>query len=372
MIDESIVNCAISNLPIYENEDVRYLFIVKVRDKYYPRFFPFKSKYSMNGTIKASEDDCNFIKYTLETFDLDLIEKEKSTIHNAIKKSMSFDTLLTVALNNQLFINKFRNTKKVAAETSNPKIPTKKVIEQAIVKNFKNKKDFIVKTVATNEYAVINDVFGNSHANLEKLQKNLSQFATMLVAYEFNETVLHIKPKPNIPIIKNGIIQDDKSAFYHNSFFEEKEIIEELPVSLMIIKENVWQEMLKLKYYGKNFLSFKKSIVKTINATIAYIESQRSKPHALDHFVFGQGVSGDEYLITYSQGKNVYEFESLFKLFLQYKTLSDYELNLVCEYFFIDRICKSLNIQFKPIEYIYSEGLKNSYKQFTKLLTKCI
>ena len=372
MLDESIVNCAISNLPIYENEDVRYLFIVKVRDKYYPRFFPFKSKYSIDGTIKrSSEDDSNFAKYTLETFNFDLIEKEKSITYNAIKKNMSFDTLLTTALNNQLFVNKFRNTKKVVAETSNPKIPTKKVIEKAIVKIFKNKKDFLVKTVATNEYAVMNEVFGNSYANLEKLQKNLSQFATMLVAYEFNETVLHIKPKPNIPVVKNGIIQKNQNDFYHNTFREEKEVIEELPVSLMIIKENVWQEMLKLKYYGKNFLSFKKSIVKTIDDTIAYIESQRCKTD-LDRFVFGQGVSSDEYLITYSQGKNIYEFESLFKLFLQHKTLSDYELNLVCEYFFIDRICKSLNVKFKPIEYIYSEGLKSSYKQFTKLLTKCI
>lgn len=362
----SILKCGVSNMPIIDGDNVRLVFLVKRRETWYPRFIPIKCKYS-DSKIELTDD--TFVDFIVDSFKIDLIEREvgNNLVHDVpITKDMGFHELIDSIYEKRLFVYSnliYKNEKcEKTLEVNHPNVPTKKRIESFINKIG----DFNITKLQENEFIVRCCSYGDSNKKLTLLQKKLVDFSTMLSAHDWDEVVLHVKPKR---------VKSDKDGFYHYGLTEKSPYDfttnHSLPVSFMMIKENVWQGMLQLKNNKSTIETYNKHL----DLSLKEVKKQfKTLTECSGYFIFHNGIytskelKTNEWFYSYIQAPQFW-VASLLKIFARDYLISTIEKQKISEFMFVFDLLRVLNIDLKPFDYSADTNIK-LFNSFNLMLSK--
>lgn len=365
----SILKCGISNMPIIDGDNVRLTFLVKRKETWYPRFISIKCKY-YDSKIELTED--TFVNFVVDSFKNDLIEREtgNNLLHDVpITKDMDFHKLIDSIYEKRLFVYDdliYKNEKcETTLEVNHQNVPTKKSIE-SFINEIDDINNFNITKLQENEFIVRCCSYGDSSKKLTLLQKKLVDFSTMLSAHDWDEVILHVKPKR---------LKTDKDGFYHYGLAEKSPYDfttnHSLPISFMMIKENVWQGMLQLK----NNKSTIKTYDKHLDLSLKEVKKQfKTLNEYSEHFIFHNGIhtskelKTNEWFYSYIQAPQFW-VASLLKIFVRDHKISTIEKEHTSEFMFVFDLLKALNIDLKPFDYSNDTNIK-LFNNFNLMLSK--
>lgn len=252
--------CAVSGLPIGAGDKVRYLLLTEspynsrhgsgMMDFWFPRGFPLRAKYNDYGSVEDVESG-PVRDLWLEAFQKDLVEKgwgDNSCHDVPTSKSMSFDELLKALWETRVSVQSRREYKPNPAATA-AWVPPKEVPTLQNIRAFFAEKNLPVHTDGGGDGYMIDEVmpgvvrirqggYGqDKEGKLETLRPLLSDYATVIVAGSgnyANAADLLVLVKPNDKHVQSG-------------FGEKETTRKELAVAQTMIREDVWQELLKFE-----------------------------------------------------------------------------------------------------------------------------
>ncbi len=251
--------CAVSGFPIEAGDEVRILLLTKnpytdgegivceTHGLWFPRTFPLRATYNDYGSVEDVESGPSRDVW-LEGLAIDLIERGvgENTVHDvATRKGMSFPELLNALREGRVLVCRDLGRHERASATEEKGVPTFVGIEKILTLNTMplssgiGQEGFLVDELS---YGVVRVRWMGAGTMYQKCEEQLSlllpflgEYVTSLVAGQnAGEVELHMDVKP---CTKN---------FYRLRSLDDKPPLLVVPA---MIREDVWQALLKMKGY---------------------------------------------------------------------------------------------------------------------------
>jgi hypothetical protein len=403
--------CAVSGLPIEAGDKVRYLLLTKnpyhngaentcyIHDLWFPRVFPLKGEYndygSVENVIAGSEQEI-----WLDGLKLDLVELGwgENTVHDVpTKKEMTFDELLNAIQEGRVLVEReydkhsdiydFLIDREPKESNLSPEekrdhkiskgVPTifrvQKVAERlgiAVYSGDWNKKSIVIDSPQGGDVRVRCHLMYGKEYNvgekfspgasvleevnvLEKLQAELLDYATVISAssngcgIDGKDKRTHIQPNTELIIRpKPGTLDGTLQPKWANNKTP-------LPVGHAMIREDVWQEMLKGTVEVWTSKHIAKANIDTfydgINKFVEYVKSEdKDLPYRFMH----REDNGRDLPGAWIASKDVIPFTvglaTHFNLMMNKSEQPDEFFKTVAEFAFINCLLAQTRYQWRP------------------------